>query len=74
MLEHSIARARWRGFLDTQFNFAVRTHYGTVRTLLSRGSREMGRLPCAFRHSLYALVDAMVMHRLIRGCEPLKPS
>jgi len=63
MLEHSLERARQRGFLAMQFNFVVSTNERAVRTWKAYGFSEVGRLPLAFRHPSLGLVDALVMYR-----------
>jgi ribosomal protein S18 acetylase RimI-like enzyme len=65
MLEHSLERARERGFLAMQFNFVVSTNERAVRTWRAYGFQEVGRLPAAFRHPRLGLVDALVMHRML---------
>ena len=63
MLEHSLARARARGFLAMQFNFVVSTNDRAVKTWLAYGFEIVGRLPSAFRHPQQGLVDALVMYK-----------
>jgi ribosomal protein S18 acetylase RimI-like enzyme len=63
MLEHSLVRARERGFLAMQFNFVVSTNERAIRTWQTHGFVEVGRLPLAFRHPTVGLVDALVMYR-----------
>ena len=63
MLEHSLARARARGFLAMQFNFVVSTNDRAVKTWLAYGFEIVGRLPSAFRHPQLGLVDALVMYK-----------
>jgi GNAT superfamily N-acetyltransferase len=63
MLEHSLSRARARGFLAMQFNFVVSTNERAVKTWLAHGFEIVGRLPAAFRHPTLGLVDAFVMYR-----------
>jgi len=63
MLEHSLDRARARGFLAMQFNFVVSTNERAVNTWLAYGFEVVGRLPSAFRHPRHGLVDALVMYK-----------
>jgi ribosomal protein S18 acetylase RimI-like enzyme len=63
MLEHSLERARERGFLAMQFNFVVSTNERAVRTWQAYGFEIVGRLPSAFEHPRLGLVDALVMHK-----------
>jgi GNAT superfamily N-acetyltransferase len=65
MCEHSLARARERGFLAMQFNFVVSTNERAVRLWQHAGFDIVGRLPKAFRHPSIGLVDALVMHRFL---------
>lgn len=67
MCEHSLARARERGFLAMQFNFVVRTNERAVRLWESLGFETVGRLPGAFRHPEKGLVDALVMYRRLQA-------
>jgi ribosomal protein S18 acetylase RimI-like enzyme len=63
MLEHSLDRARARGFLAMQFNFVVSTNERAVSTWRAYGFEVVGRLPSAFRHPRHGLVDALVMYK-----------
>jgi ribosomal protein S18 acetylase RimI-like enzyme len=63
MLEHSLVRARERGFRAMQFNFVVSTNERAAKTWLSYGFEIVGRLPGAFRHPQLGYVDALVMYR-----------
>lgn len=65
MCEHSMARARERGFLAMQFNFVVSSNTRAVGLWTSLGFAAVGRLPLAFRHPGAGLVDALVMHRAL---------
>ena len=65
MLEHSLARARERGFRAMQFNFVVSTNERAVQTWQAHGFEIVGRLPGAFRHPLLGYVDALVMYRTL---------
>ena len=65
MCEHSLARARERGFLAMQFNFVISTNERAVRLWQHAGFSIVGRLPKAFRHASLGLVDALVMHRFL---------
>jgi len=63
MCEHSLKRARERGFRAMQFNFVVSTNERAVRLWQSFGFEIVGRLPKAFRHPQAGFVDAFVMYR-----------
>ena len=63
MCEHSLARAKERGFLAMQFNFVVSTNERAVRLWESLGFETVGRLPGAFCHPEKGFVDALVMYR-----------
>jgi ribosomal protein S18 acetylase RimI-like enzyme len=63
MLEHSLARARTRGFRAMQFNFVVSTNERAIRTWLAYGFETIGRLPAAFEHPTLGFVDALVMYK-----------
>ena len=63
MLEHSLARARARGFLAMQFNFVVSTNLRAVKTWQAYGFDIVGRLPSAFKHPEQGFVDALVMYK-----------
>jgi L-amino acid N-acyltransferase YncA len=65
MCEHSLRRARERGFLALQFNFVVSSNERAVRLWQHLGFAIVGRVPKAFRHPSLGLVDALVMHRLL---------
>lgn len=63
MLEHSLSRARERGFRAMQFNFVVATNQRAITTWEAYGFSTVGRLPLAFRHPALGLVDAFVMYK-----------
>jgi ribosomal protein S18 acetylase RimI-like enzyme len=65
MCDHSLERARARGFLAMQFNFVVSSNERAVRLWQHVGFDIVGRLPKAFRHPSLGLVDALVMHRAL---------
>ena len=65
MLEHSLARAKERGFRAMQFNFVVSTNERAIRIWDAYGFKEVGRLPLAFRHPTLGFVDALVMYKLL---------
>lgn len=60
MLEHSLERARQRGFRAMQFNFVVSTNERPIRTWQTYGFAEVGRLPLAFKHPTVGFVDALL--------------
>jgi GNAT superfamily N-acetyltransferase len=63
MLEHSLSRARDRGFRAMQFNFVVGTNARAIVTWEGYGFVKVGCLPQAFRHPTLGLVDAFVMYK-----------
>ena len=65
MCEHSLQRARDRGFRAMQFNFVVATNERAVRLWQSLGFETVGRLPLAFLHPRHGYTDALVMFRAL---------
>ena len=65
MCEHSLQRARERGFRAMQFNFVVSTNVRAVRLWESLGFHTVGTLPGAFHHPSLGYVDALVMYRTL---------
>jgi ribosomal protein S18 acetylase RimI-like enzyme len=65
MCEHSLARAKQRGFAAMQFNFVIASNTRAVKLWTALGFGPIGRLPGAFRHPSLGLVDALVMVRLL---------
>jgi ribosomal protein S18 acetylase RimI-like enzyme len=65
MLEHSLARAKARGFRAMQFNFVVSSNERAVRTWQAYGFQIVGRLPQAFAHPRLGFVDALVMFKVL---------
>ena len=63
MCEHSMDRARQRGFRAMQFNFVVGTNERAVKLWTGLGFDTVGRLPAAFNHPRLGYVDALVMFR-----------
>ena len=63
MAEHSLNRARERGFRAMQFNFVVSTNERAIRLWESLGFATVGRLPGAFWHPERGYVDALIMYR-----------
>lgn len=63
MAEHSMARARARGYRAMQFNFVIATDRRAIRLWESLGFETLCRLPGAFRHPSDGFVDALVMFR-----------
>ncbi|HEY7642318.1 MAG TPA: GNAT family N-acetyltransferase [Steroidobacteraceae bacterium] len=63
MCQHSLARARERGYRAMQFNFVVSTNERAVRLWQSLGFEIVGRLPGAFRHPAHGYVDVFVMYQ-----------
>ena len=65
MHEHSLQRARARGFRAMQFNFVISSNERAVRLWQSLGFEVVGRLPGAFLSPAHGYVDALVMHRAL---------
>lgn len=65
MCQHSLKRARDRGFLAMQFNFVVSTNTRAVSLWQSLGFEIVGRLPHAFRHPDQGYVDALVLYQTL---------
>ena len=65
MCEHSLERARERGFRAMQFNFVVSRNESAVRLWQACGFAIVGRLPGAFQHPIHGFVDAFVMFRTL---------
>ncbi len=63
MCEHSLARARERGFRAMQFNFVIASNERAVKLWQSCGFKIVGTLPGAFAHPARGFVDAYVMFR-----------
>ena len=63
MCQHSLERAKARGFRAMQFNFVVSSNERAVRLWQSLGFEIVGRLPAAFDHPTLGAVDALVMYR-----------
>jgi ribosomal protein S18 acetylase RimI-like enzyme len=65
MCEHSLDRAKERGFRAIQFNIVVSTNERAVRLWQRYGFEIAGRLAGAFRHPRLGFVDAYVMYRAL---------
>ena len=65
LCDHSLDRARARGFQAMQFNFVVSTNRRAVALWTLCGFAIVGTLPRAFRHPTMGYVDALVMHRTL---------
>lgn len=65
MHEHSLARARSRGFRAMQFNFVISANERAVRLWTALGFDTVGRLPGAFLHPARGYVDVFVMFRTL---------
>jgi GNAT superfamily N-acetyltransferase len=63
MLEHSLIRAKERGFRAMQYNFVVSTNERAIKTWEAYGFAKVGCLPLAFRHPTLGYIDAFVMYR-----------
>jgi ribosomal protein S18 acetylase RimI-like enzyme len=62
---HCLREARRIGFRAMQFNFVVSTNERAVRLWRAMGFAVVGRLPGAFEHPEFGLVDALVMYRML---------
>ena len=63
MCEHSLIRARERGFLAMQFNFVLSSEERRLKLWQRAGFQIVGTLPKAFRHPSLGLIDAFVLYR-----------
>ncbi|HXC95898.1 MAG TPA: GNAT family N-acetyltransferase [Edaphobacter sp.] len=63
MCEHSLERARSRGFKAMQFNFVICSNERAVRLWKSCGFDILCTLPKVFLHPRLGYVDAFVMYR-----------
>ena len=61
MCQHSLERAKKRGFRAMQFNLVVSSNERAVRLWQSMGFAIVGTLPGAFSHPTQGDVDAFVM-------------
>lgn len=65
MCEHSLMRAKERGFTAMQFNFVVASNEAAVHLWKAMGFTIAGTLPGAFHHPRLGFVDALVMVRAL---------
>ncbi len=65
MCDHSVERARARGFRAMQFNFVVSSNDRAVRLWQRLGFEVVGRLPGAVDHPAHGFVDALVLYRTL---------
>jgi len=65
MAEHSLHRARERGFRAMRFNFVASTNIRAIGLWQRLGFEIVGRLPRAFDHPTDGPVDALVMYQLL---------
>lgn len=63
MCEHSLERARAKGYRAMQFNLVVSTNERAVKLWQRLGFQVVGTLPGAFSHPTLGDVDALVMYR-----------
>lgn len=63
MCEHSLQRARERGFRAMQFNHVVSTNERAISLWQKLGFTIVGTLPGAFNHPVHGYVDSYVMFR-----------
>ncbi|WP_354066406.1 N-acetyltransferase [Devosia sp. 2618] len=65
MCEHSLVRAKERGFRAMQFNHVVSTNARAVALWQKLGFAIVGTLPQAFKHPTQGYVDSYVMFRAL---------
>ena len=65
MCEHSLIRAKERGFRAMQFNHVVSTNTRAVALWQRLGFDIVGTLPKAFNHPIHGYVDSYVMFRAL---------
>lgn len=65
MCDHSLEEARRLGYLAMQYNLVVSTNEAAVRLWKTKGFEIAGRLPKAFDHAQFGLVEAFIMYRLL---------
>lgn len=65
MCEHSLIRARERGFRAMQFNHVVSSNTRAVALWQKLGFVIVGTLPLAFNHPVHGYVDSYVMFRTL---------
>lgn len=65
MCEHSLERARQRGFRAMQFNHVVSTNQRTVALWQKMGFSIVGTLPGTFKHPEHDYVDSYVIFRAL---------
>ncbi len=63
LCDHALAEAKTAGFRAMQFNFVVASNERAVRLWQRMGFAVVGRVPQAFDHPEFGLVDALVMFR-----------
>lgn len=63
MCEHSLERARVKGFRAMQYNLVVATNENAIRLWQRLGFEIVGTLPQAFLHPSHGYVDALVLYR-----------
>jgi len=61
MVEHSIERARARGYRGIQFNAVAETNVHAIKLYESLGFTTVGRVPGAFLHPEHGYVDLLIM-------------
>ncbi len=63
MCEHSLTRARERGFSAIELDFVVSSEERRLKLWQRAGFRIVGTLPKAFRHPALGTIDALVLYR-----------
>jgi ribosomal protein S18 acetylase RimI-like enzyme len=67
MCDHSLVRARERGFTAMQYYFVVASNDRAVALWQRKGFAIIGRSPGAFEHPKFGPTDALVMYRSLTG-------
>ncbi len=62
LCNHSIQKAKEKGYLGIQFNLVVSTNKRAVRLWEHYGFRIIGTIPNGFKHKLLGYVDAYIMY------------
>lgn len=65
MAVHALAQAQGSGFKAMQFNFVVSTNKGAIKLWDSLGFTTLCRLPAAFDHPAFGVIDALVMWKIL---------
>lgn len=66
LCEHSLLRAKEKGFEGIQFNIVVSTNKGAVALWEKYDFNIIGTTPNGFRHSKLGLVDTYIMYKSLK--------